>query len=75
MVAAPVYLSTLTALGGEAAGNSRCPLPCPFTTSQPNALLPAQFTAARIAGHDNFSGLLLNVGGVDVGYFNEKRIR
>jgi hypothetical protein len=35
---------------------------------------PALFTAARLAGRGNFSGLLLNVAGVDGGYFNEKRI-
>jgi len=35
----------------------------------------ARFTTARRAGRGNFSGLLLNVVGIDVGYFNEKRIR
>jgi hypothetical protein len=37
------------------------------------------FTAARLAGvcagHGNFSGLLPNVAGIDLGYFNEERIR
>ena len=33
------------------------------------------FTTVRLAGRGNFSGLLLNVAGVDIGYFNEKRLR
>jgi len=37
--------------------------------------MPALFTAARLAGRGNFSGLLINVAGVDGGYFNEKEIR
>jgi hypothetical protein len=37
--------------------------------------VPALFTAARLAGHGNFSGLLSNVACIDVGYFNEKGIR
>jgi hypothetical protein len=35
----------------------------------------ALFTSARLAKHGNFSGPLSNVAGIDVGYFNEKRIR
>jgi hypothetical protein len=35
----------------------------------------AHFTTARLAGRGNFSGRLLNVVGIDVGYFNEKRIQ
>jgi hypothetical protein len=31
------------------------------------------FTAAR--GRDNFCSLLLNVAGIDISYFNEKRLR